>query len=249
MTNDDGQIIYPSKTQRWLIAHWLETWRQVDRLKTEYNASVHTHINGDWLDINRHSKYQLIDFNDDTVIQWGVQVIKPLRDVSDVIFVERGTEAHTGGVGHLEEQAARIIGAEKNPNTGRSSWWYFEGEAERFRYVVTHHPGTNSMRPWTQGGGANRAAAMMTAAYYGQSWMPQLAVFNHVHHNEDSYDNHPVRAIFNRAWQVNTAYSHRIGFGKYRSIIGSTLVVVSGASYRVHKFIYELPRGKPWKKN
>ena len=247
MIRDDGQVIYPSKSQRWLREQWLDLWRRIDRLSTELNAPIHSHINGDWVDINKHSKYQLIDFNDDTIVQWGIETVEPLRKVSDVVFVERGTEAHTGGVGHLEEMAARLIDAEKDPNTGRYSWWYFEGECDKLRYTVTHHPGTNSMRPWTQGGGANRAAAMVTYAYYGAAWMPELAIFNHVHHNEDSYDNHPVRAVFNRAWQLDTAYSHRLGFGKYKSTIGATVIIVNGARWELKKIEYALPRAQPWK--
>ena len=87
---------------------------------------------------------------------------------------------------------------------------------------------------------------MMTAAYYGAEWMPELAIFNHVHHNEDSFDNHPVRAIFNRSWQLNTAFSHRVGFGKYKNSVGATLIFVEGDRWNVKKVIYELPRQKPW---
>jgi hypothetical protein len=246
MVKDDGQTITPSKSQQWLWKNWLNFWATVKTLKTEYNAQVTAHFNGDGVDINRHSKFQLMTFNDADILRWALGVLQPARQVADIIFIERGTEAHTGGSGYLEEQLAQSINAERDAVT--ASWWYFEGEAEGLRYVVTHHPGTNSLRPWTQGSGANRAAAMVVDAYYGDAWQPHLAIFGHVHHNEDSGDNHPVRAIFNRGWTLKNAYDYRGGRGIQKSVIGGIIVIVDGTRYIVKKMAYELPRKKPWTK-
>ena len=101
------------------------------------------------------------------------------------------------------------------------------------------------MRPWTQGGGANRAAAMLTSYYYGAEWTPQLAIFNHVHHNEDSYDSHPVRAIFNRAWTFRGAYDYRSGRAFAPQSVGALWVECNAGQYEVTKFARELPRPEP----
>ena len=246
MARDDGPTILPSKSQLWLRAQWLQFWQDVATAKAHYHADVVAVINGDWGDVNKHSPYQLLSPNTDDVLNWMQETVVPLRKVADRVFVVRGTEAHTGGVGWIENRAAQEIKAEPDPNTGNPSWWVLRAEFDGVRVLITHHPGTNSTRPWTRGGAANRAAAMVMDAHYSSDWKPQLAVFAHVHHNEDSFDNHPVRAIFNRSWTLADAYSHRSGFGIRRDSIGGMVVLCDAGQYKVVKRVYRLPEAHPW---
>jgi len=248
MKRDDGQTIRPSKSQRWLRKNWLSFWRDVAQLKAEHSAETYALINGDWGDLNKHSKYQLLSPNTDDVLDWMVEVVEPLRAVTNDVFIVRGTEAHVGGVGWIENRAAKEIGALKDPNTALPSWWVFRGTFDGVRVMCTHHPGTNSTRPWTTGAAANRAAAIVMDAHYSSKFKPHLAIFGHVHHNEDSFDNHTVRAVFNRSWTLADAFTHRIGFGIKRSVIGGLIVICDGGDYRVIKKSYKLPEAKPWTK-
>ena len=211
---DDGQEITPSKSQQFINAAWMAYWEEVEAIKRGTPARVTSICTGDLVDINTHSGFQLIEPNNhDTVMDMGVEVLWPMRAVSDEWIIERGTEAHVGGSGWLENRIAKEVGAKIDPSTGLRSWWFAELSVEGVNITATHHPGTNSMRPWTLGGAANRAAAMMQDAYYLSGWKPNLSLFGHVHHNEDSYDNHAVRAIFNRSWAMKNAYDHRNGRG------------------------------------
>jgi len=83
-------------------------------------------------------------------------------------------------------------------------------------------------------------------AYYGQSWQPQLSLYGHYHHWADSGEQHPVRCIYNRAWQVKTAFLHRLGMGVQPTSIGGLWVVCHKGQYRVKAQPYRLPRPKPW---
>ena len=117
VTKDDGQTVLQSATQRWLWRNWLDYWKLTAEHKRERNASVVGIINGDWGDINKHSKFQLIEpVNEDIVLDMMIETIAPMRKVCDTIIVVRGTEAHTGGVGYLENRAAKSdeVRAEKN---------------------------------------------------------------------------------------------------------------------------------------
>ena len=248
VTRDDGQTVLPSKTQRWLWANWLDYWSKTAHYKQASGARVIGVINGDWGDVNRHSQFQLIEpVNTDTVIDMMVAVAEPMRRVCDDIVIVRGTEAHTGGAGWLEERAAKEIGATRNPNEGTASWYIWEAEVEGVRITSAHHPGTNATRPWTAGNEAGRRAAMDFYNYAGSGWLPHLTLWGHYHHYADSHDTHPVRAIYNRAWQLKTAFVHRIGLGNNPEAIGGLWVFCKAGQYRVQVQAYPLPRPEPWK--
>ena len=154
---DDGQVVSPSKSQEWLWDNWKDYWKLTALYKRETGAQVVGIINGDWCDINTHDKGgQLIEpKNRGVVIRSMFDAVAPLREVCDKIIVIRGTEAHTGGAGWIEDQAAEKIEAVENAEQCTHSWYYFKGEFDGVRITSTHHPGTNSTVPWTAGNEAN----------------------------------------------------------------------------------------------
>ena len=247
VTKDDGQTVTASKTQLWLWSKWLHYWRLTAHYKEQTGAQVIGVINGDWGDMNRHDGFQLIEpKNTDTVIDMMIEVVEPMRQVCDKIIVVRGTEAHVGGVGWMENRAAKEIGAEPNAQQGTHSWFYFRGEFDGVKLTSGHHPGTNSMRPWTRGNEANRRAAIDVASYYGRDWQPALTLWGHYHHDADSGETHPIRAIYNRCWKVKDAFTHKIGLSATRDRIGGLWVFCKDGRYHVKKQVYLLPEAKPW---
>ena len=247
---DDGQVVLASKSQKWLWSNWVKFWAETKAYKQKTGAHVIGVINGDWCDMNTHSGFQLIEPNNpDTVIDMMIETVQPMRVVCDDIVVVRGTEAHTGGAGWIENRAAQEIGAIKNENDGTSSWYLWEAEVDGVRVTSSHHPGTNSSRPWTAGNEANRRAAMDCYNYAGRSWSPNLTLWGHYHHDADSGDTHPVRAIYNRAWQVKTSFVYRIGMATKFDEIGGLLAFCKDGKYHIEKRKYALPRAEVWTKN
>ena len=247
MKRDDGQTIVPSSSQLWLRERWLEFWHDVKLAREHFKAEkVNAIVNGDWGDMNKHSAYQLLSPNHDDVIDWMVDVMQPAKIACDRIFVVRGTEAHTGGVGWMENRAAKELGAEIDSNTGLPSWWVYEGTFEGVNILAVHRPRTNSGMPWTRGAAANRQAKIVEDAYYDNDWRPHLAVFGHVHHAEDSFDNHRTRAIYNAPWTCLDAHAQQIGVGLNPVTVCGLIVVCQGGRYQVIKRTYKLPKAKPW---
>jgi len=247
VTTDDGQTVRQSATQRWLWRNWLDYWDLTAQHKRKRGASVVGIINGDWGDINKHSKFQLVEAaNNDIVIDMMIEVVQPMLQVCDNIIVIRGTEAHTGGVGWLENHAAKDIKAEKNGD--KNSWYYFESEFDGVRIASGHHPGTNSMRPWTAGNEANRRAAMDVYNYHGEKWQPQITLWGHYHHFADSYHTHPIRAFYNACWQVKTAFVHRLGMSNKKDQFGAAWLFCENGKLELETKEYLLPRPKRWKK-
>lgn len=245
---DDGGAYEASKSQRWLWSCWLNYWLEVGKRKEAAGAQVVAVLNGDLCDRNTHGHYQLFTINRATLQAAVLDTLTPMLAVADCVIVIRGTEAHTGQSAEMEEWLARDIDAVPDEQAGSASWWYWEATLAEHNLALAHHPGTNSTRPWTQGGGANRAAAMAMHNYYGQRWQPELVVFNHVRHNEDSADNHPVRCVFNRAFSLRTAYDHRSGRSLQQAQVGALIVTLDeGREIDVAKVAYQTQARKPWK--
>ena len=247
---DDGQTVGPSDSQKWLGRKWLEYWKSVesiaDKLKAESITAV---VNGDWGDKNKHSKFQLLEpENMDVVLDWMKAAIYPARKLcGERIYVVRGTEAHTGGSGWLENRCAKEIKAQIDPLTGLSSFWVLRLNPDGVRILIAHHPMTNSRVKWTKGSAANRAAASVALDYYNEPERPNLAVFGHVHHAEDSYDNQPVRVIYSPPWCLVNSFTHRLGMGIGATQVGSPIIAVNGDKLHVFKRYYKTPaKDRQW---
>ncbi|MBD3354304.1 MAG: hypothetical protein GF364_22670 [Candidatus Lokiarchaeota archaeon] len=246
VTLDDGQTVLQSATQHWLWDNWLDYWKRTAAWKRRTKARVVGIINGDWGDINVHSQFQLIEpVNPDIVLDMMTEAVEPMRRVCDAIFVVRGTEAHTGGSGFLENRAAKEIGAEKNAQEHTHSWYLLEAEFEGVKLTSSHHPGTSSRRPWTKGNDTNRRAAMDIYNYGGSDWVPDLTLWGHYHYYSDSGNTHSIRAIYNRSWQVKTAFSYRLGLANNVSEIGGLWVFCHADRFVVRTKQYRLPRPEP----
>ena len=160
----------------------------------------------------------------------------------------RGTEAHSGPSGAMDETLARELGAEAATADGPASWWQLRLEVEGVRLDVAHHPpGGGGRRPWTA---ANFAATLAAMAFYETAARgekpPHLYVRGHVHRPGDSYDAHPVRALVLPSWQLTTSYGYRIGGGALP--VGGAYVVCSGkGNYEVVKRYSEWPTTGYWK--
>jgi predicted phosphodiesterase len=242
---DSGQEVIPSESQQWLWRYWLQFWQDVERAAEHYKTEPAAVINGDWGDII-HTKNgpQLIEHeNRNVVLEFMTAAVKPASQVcKNQIYVVRGTEAHAGGAGWLEEAAANKIGAQVDPQMGLSSFWVLRLKAEGVRFLIAHHPMTTGRTKSTMGSAANRAAASVMLDYYSESERPDVAIFGHVHHSEDSYDNQRVRTIYTPPWCLSNAYSHRIGAALAPvEQVGGIIIVVDGDKYRVFKRYYQTP--------
>lgn len=248
-TLDDGQVVTPSKSQQWLWGKWGAFWGDVKQAALLCKSPISVVVNGDWGDLNKHDGFQLLTINPSTVVDWMCKTLQPLEGFAHRLYVVRGTEAHAGGAGYLENEAAGKAKAEIDSATGLPSFWALRLQVEGVRFLLAHHPGTNSRVPWTIGAAANRAAVKTALAFYGEEQRPDVAVFAHVHHGEDSADNHAIRAIFTPPWCLADAYSYRLGFGWAAQEVGGLIVIVDGNRYRVIKRYSQLPvGGRGWVK-
>ncbi|HEX7038902.1 MAG TPA: hypothetical protein VF202_02190 [Trueperaceae bacterium] len=240
---DDGGTYRPSKVQRWINAKWAEFWAHAASVKAAEGVEVVTVLTGELADINKHPSAQYVSVNPADVVGMALEVLQPVVSVSDRIYVTRGTEAHVGLSGSLDEGIASAIDAVPDEE-GRFSRWIFRGVIAGLRVDAAHHPGTSYMRPWTRGADANRLAAMVTDVYVrGGQLPPDLVVRGHTHRPSDSFDNHPARAVILPSWKLTDAYGHRLG-GAPLPIGGMQVLVEDGRIEREWKLFHDWPLGK-----
>lgn len=233
---DDGGKYVASKQQRWIWNHWVDYWKSIKQYKETHH--IYVVLNGELADDLTHRTTQLITKNDADIVDIAVQALAPCIDVADSIFVTRGSEAHSGASGAIDEIIANEIGAVET-DFGYSQQ-LFRATINGVTLHIAHHPGMGHMRMWTRGGDANRLAAQIFMRYAEMRLTPpDLAIFGHNHKPVDSFDNFPTRAIILPSWQLTNAFGHRIGGGWLP--VGGAYVILDGDGYTVKKMFKNWP--------
>jgi hypothetical protein len=240
MELDDGGIFKPSPPQQWINERWEEFWTAADQRKNEYGVETVVILTGELADDNRHPTTQMISKHSADIGKAALKVLELPQLVADRVFVTRGTEAHVGLSGGIDENLARAIHATPD-STGRYARWSLRVEVDGYRIDAAHHPGTSWGRPWTRGADANRLAQMVIDPYVRQNVpLPHLIVRGHTHKPSDSYDNHPARAVILPSWQLSTSFGYRLG-GDLLPIGGMQLLVEDGMIVREWKHVHDWP--------
>jgi len=252
---DDGGIYYPSKAQRWIWDRWLEFWDTVQARQRAMQAEappgvrvpLFVILNGDLVDINKHSAVQLIEAENPVPILDAAEAAldRPLR-MADTVFVNRGTEAHSGGVGYLEEELAKRIDAEPNPDTGTSSWFHLVLGVAGVLGDFCHHPATSSRRPWLLDSAAARQASIVWDEYHeGGEEPPQVVGRAHVHQFARGW-RADTFCFFSPSWQITTAFGRRIGAGRRVAPLGGVIIECRDGVAEVEPMLYRAEPGAIW---
>lgn len=224
---DDGGIYNPSQSQKWLYSGW---HNMMESIKDKENLI--TILNGDVIDANKHSSHQLISENKASILKHANLILRPLVDISNKVFMVRGTSAHTGESSELEETLAVILGAEQNPDSGNNTFWSLLLEVENVLFDVAHH-GKLGTKPWTRQNSLNALATeIIVNRVISNARIPDLAIRSHYHTYSDTNNNFPVRVIQTPGWQLSTEYSYRSAIDNIADI-GYILIKVDNGAYDV----------------
>lgn len=251
---DDGGYYGASKAQRWLWQCWGDLWQRAGEIRDREDAELLVAFNGDITEGSHHGTTQILSGNPTAqaaVVDACMSV--PLSLQPDRLFFVRGTEAHVGASAAHEERIARgllkdgrpVVG---DPSTGTASWWHLRMEVGPFLLDLAHH-GKMGQLPWTKPAAVSRHALQVFTehALRGERH-PDLALRSHFHQWGDSYDACPTRMIQLPAWQLATAYIHRIAPGAVADV-GGLIVVVRNGEYEVEKVRFTPERSAPWKES
>ena len=247
---DAGGTYYRSEQQDWLAEKWTELWDQVEAEKKASGLPLYVVYLGDVCDKNQHSRTELIEYESNVVIlQMCVEVLERPLNLADRTFVVRGTEAHTGSSGYIEEHLARQVGAEPDPDGGgRVSWWHLCQEVAGIKTDLCHHAQTYARRPWTAGAGAARQAAITCDEYddLGEG-RPQLVGRAHGHYAAMGYKSKTF-CFYCPPWQLSTPFARRLGAGRRVEPPGAWMFWLTGqVPVRWRLIDFPVPRGAIWR--
>lgn len=240
-----GNVEKANPVQRLLWRGWLSSWDFIEQKKRELSLPVVAVFNGDSVDKNVHDPWDAICKNPTEILNMAVKTLTPALDVSDSFYFTKGTEAHTGRHGWFEDELAKDLGCPLNDAgyAHPSILMRLGGQV----FDIRHHTESNSTRPWTKGGGAQRSAKMVWDYYrMSNDTPPDWAVRNHVHHFEDSGRNWSTRCLFLPCWQAPGPWLHRIGLGAKMPEFGLAYFVCKNGKVREWDIVeVKVKRSKP----
>lgn len=228
MLLDDGGKFLPGLAQRWIWDCWEDYWlAKVQPLVRKLKADLWCAFNGDLFEGDHHGTSQIISRNPEPAAYLADRVFgvpKSLKPKHS--FIIRGTEAHVGPAGSSEEAFARSIRAEKDPVSGKWSWWNLRLRPHGVLWDFQHHPSSRGSLPWTRPQMVSRMAfRIWTEHQLRGREAPVVAVRSHQHVFADSERAYPTRAVVTPAWQLKTAHAHKVAADSIADI-GGLLVVI-----------------------
>jgi hypothetical protein len=244
---DDGGSYQASRAQAWLWQCWRDFWDEAARVRDRLNANLLCAYNGDLVEGDHHGTSQIISRHPGIEQAVARRVLDvPQALAPDYSFVVRGTESHVGKSGKAEEALAAYLGAEGDPESGTNSWWHLRVERQGVPMDFAHH-GRMGQRPWTKANATSMLAAQIfyEHAERGEKW-PRLAFRSHYHQWQDSHLSHPVRVIQTPAWQLKTAYVHKVAPESLADVGGALAIVRDGEIHSVRPILFTPKRGAVW---
>lgn len=237
---DDGQEIRQNKGQKWLWNNWLDLLEKIEIIKPDILI-----VNGDAVEGDtKNRSYQVITRNKTTAVGYAAEVLDPLVKMIPTVFFVRGTGAHSGKSGCIEEDLAKDLSGVKDGKN--HSHWSLNLDVDGVRISVAHHTSMGGL-PWTRHNAPIRLAAKIMFDYAtAKERPPDLALRGHVHQWGDSYDAYPVRALITPAWTLATEYVHKIAPDALAEC-GAAIIRCSSGKYEIDKIDYK-PKGRVWQK-
>lgn len=251
----NGGTYRASRPQKWVYSRFLEFRDRAGETIQRDGGRVVLFLDGELADDNKHSKYELVEQHPDAQMTLAIEAIRPVLELidkerGDLIYVLRGTAAHSGPGAWMDNRIGADIGAvcsvdEPKPDGTRRQVHSFQRvmvSADGVRIKGVHHPPIGPGRvPWTANLYAPRLASM---AYYGAidagEPPPDIYFSGHYHIPGDSYDMRPTRALPLPSWQLPTEYVHRLGI-EQPAPIGGVLLTCDRGRVEVTKHWYEWP--------
>ena len=216
---DDGGMYMPNKGQEWLWNNWEEAWAKIKSVKRKNRqAKLHLVINGDLTDGDHHRTTQIATGHEGVHIHCAMEVLRvPLALKPDSIHILRGTPAHVGRAGGMEEGLAKALKSQgwkvvEDPDTGNASSYHRLIKVGDLTFDIKHH-GRMGRRAHTKGPYMRWYAQDIFFNYLmDKETPPDLAIRSHFHQFTDSGKIHKIktRAVALPAWQLATEYVHRV---------------------------------------
>ena len=246
---DNGALYVPSEAQLWMADRWEHYWNRVADVAGA--GPLHVIVNGDLVDGDHHGTVEIVSRHPNTqmdIAKACFQRVLALNPSS--VAVVRGTEVHVGKSGSAEESFGKWLVAQgitvpKEQGTGNASHWHYQGIYGGVLVDAAHH-GRIGSRPWTKVNATMGLAAQIVMEHaVRKERAPDLAIRSHYHQWVDTYDAFPTRVVQTPAWQLKTAYVHKVAAESLAEVGGAIVTIEDGEVLQIEKVVYPVARPTP----
>ena len=242
----------PNKLQQWLFKVWRNNFLgDIERILDEYKPEyVHLNELGDMgeLDFKRHNPEEVWTRNSDDIVSNHASLFEPLYVMVDSVDVVRGTKAHIGEDGGIDEKIANDI-AILNPTSDLKSdkkpiaaGWYSEYTLSGVLFDIAHH-GKNRTK-WTEINGlVSLGKEIILKRVQKGEKIPDVVARGHYHYgNHTPFDIKPY-VISVPSWQLPNTFVYRIDPTVETPHVGGHVVIArDGKVIAGIRLIYTYPR-------
>lgn len=225
----------PNKVQKWLFKVWKDEFLpDVEKILDEWKPDyVHLSELGDMGDIDyrgRAPEEKWTQINTDIVENAG-RLFEPLYKLVDGVHVVRGTKAHVGEEGGMDERIAadcdKIIPTNTLKSDGEfiKAGWYSEFSMSEVSFEIAHH-GKNRSK-WTD---INLLVALgkeiiLKRTQSGDK-IPDVVSRGHFHYGEHTpFDKLPY-VVAVPGWMIPNSYVYRIDATVETPHVGGHIIIV-----------------------
>lgn len=245
----------PNKIQTWLFKVWNNNFlADVERILDEYKPDyVHLSELGDMgdLDHNNRSPEEVWTRNPDDIVDNYARLLAPLYSMVDSVHVVRGTKAHIGENGGIDEKIAKdcdkTIPTKNIKSDGEPVYagWYAEFTLSDVHFEIAHH-GKNRSK-WTD---INMLVSLgneilLKRTKNGQR-VPDVVSRGHFHYGAHTpYDMRPY-VVSVPSWQLPNTFVYRIDATVETPHVGGHVIIVrDGEIVHTQRLRYTYERNKP----
>lgn len=205
---DDGGYFHPSKLQAKLYQHWMGFWEWAyRRIGREPFKLIHV---GDIIDGLHHRSTQVSSGNLTVQGRLAIDMMMPHVSRAVEYYQIRGTEAHVGTSAQEEEAIACALGAEREKETGNYARWMLWLKFGPKLINVAHHLGATTSSAYESSALMRETVAAFTESGQHKFRPPDILVRGHTHRYLRIDGAGPWESIKLPAWQLKTAFTHRI---------------------------------------
>lgn len=216
VTLDEGGTYQPSEQQRKVWGYWLMFWNDWVPMVTR-GEPFDLVINGDTLDGVHHRSTHQISHNLKDQKHVAQEILEPVIEKAENLYVIRGTEAHVGPSGVLEEELARDLKAVPNDIGQHARYDLWKRIGDEGLIHILHHIGTTGSNAY-EGTALTKELTeeWNEAARWGEE-PPDVVVRSHRHRKYECRA--PSRkgeaiCIVTPGWQLKTPFVWKLPGGR-----------------------------------
>ncbi len=248
--DEDGRELGFNKFQLWLVDRYQESLDRFRALRDEW-IKGHPHdtvvgvVDGDLIQGSHDKDGQLTTPLLNLQQEAMVKVLRPFRELVDVLYVLHGTAWHGGKVSTHVRSGALQLDAKRHPNTKSPLWWELPLDMDGKLIHFTHHVSATSIIFY-------EASAPLRDYYlqdseYRRMWgqnalMYDMVVRAHRHRAILIHKPPRIRVATLPCWQLKNEFGWKVGANTVPDIGHMVLMSDDIVGLQVDIKVYELPR-------